>query len=320
MAWETKKYTTIELSRDSKVPSVLIMTISREKQMNAWTEKMTEEMNEVYRGADAADDVRAVIVTGKGKAVRLPCLPRPPQSSHGAQFCAGADLQVGDFSTGPTSRFRNEPDHPRTEASYRDDGGITTTTINQCRKPVIAAINGTAVGIGITMTLAMDIRFVYRDALIGFVFTQRGLVPEAASTYFLPRLIGHSRAMSVILNGAVIKASDRRLDLLWADILDTREAVLERALEEARLIATKTSAISVALAKNLIWRGTSSPEEQHLLDSKAMQWVGDRDGREGVASFLEKRDAKFSGKVSTDMPPWYPWYRLTDIKPPKAKL
>lgn len=248
-------------------------------------------MNEVYRGADLDDSVRVVVVTGKGKA-----------------FCAGADLNVGDFSRDPkTSRFRNESDFPRDASNYRDDGGITTTTINQCRKPVIGAINGTAVGIGITMTLAMDIRYVYKDALIGFVFTQRGLVPEAASTYFLPRLIGHSRAMSVVLSGAVIKASDRRLDLLWSDILDAREKVLERALDEARLIATKTSAISTAMAKFLIWRGTGSPEEQHLLDSKAMQWVGDRDGREGVASFLEKRDAKFEGKPGQDMPSWWPW-------------
>jgi enoyl-CoA hydratase/carnithine racemase len=108
----------------------------------------------------------------------------------------------------------------------------------------------------------MDIRYVYKDSLIGFVFTQRGLVPEAASTYFLPKLVGHSRAMSLVLSGAVIKASDRRLDLLWSDILDTREAVVERALAEARLIAGKTSAISTAMAKFLIWRGTGSPEEQ----------------------------------------------------------
>jgi enoyl-CoA hydratase/carnithine racemase len=193
-------------------------------------------------------------------------------------------------------------------------GGRVTTSIHACRKPVIAAMNGSAVGIGVTMTLPMAIRLAPKSAKMGLVFARRGLVMEAASSYFLPRLIGYSRAMHLVTTGAVYTAGDRLLDGLFSEVLDTPEQVLPRALEVAQDIAQNTSSVSFALMRDLMYRGPPSAEETHLLDSRIIyELFGSKDNTEGVKSFMEKRPPSFVGNMYDDAPQTYPWWPATDI-------
>lgn len=196
--------------------------------------------------------------------------------------------------------------------------------IHRCTKPTIAAIQGAAVGVGITMTLPMTIRIAAAPAKIGFVFARRGLAMEAASSYFLPRLVGYSRALHVVTTGSVYPANHRLLDGLFSEVLDKPADVLPRALELADDIATNCSGISIALNKALMFRGMNSAEEQHLLDSRVLYGLyGTKDLQEGVAAFMEKRDVKFTGTIK-DAPPTYPWWFAVDTRvpegPDKAKL
>jgi len=258
--------------------------------LNAFTHTMRKELVEIFAAADQDDSVRAVVVTGAGKA-----------------FCAGADLSIG------ASAFDRKVQEGQKVSigEHRDGGGQVALAIFRCRKPVIAAINGHAVGVGMTMTLPMDIRIVAEDAKIGFVFTRRGVVPEACSSWFLPRIVGISKAAEWIYTGRVFRASDEAESGLF-NYVAPQEKVLDKAMTIAREIAENTSAVSVALSKALLWHGLAEgdPQSVHLIDSRCFYWMGhQKDSHEGVESFLEKRPPKFAMRISSDMPDFYPWWR-----------
>ena len=265
--------------------AVLTITLHRPDRLNAFTTRMMHELIDAFDQADADDAVRAIIVTGAGRA-----------------FCAGADLGGG----GDTFNYRGEEPID----AHRDGGGRVTLRIFESKKPVIAAINGPAVGVGATMTLPMDIRIAARGARMGFVFARRGIVPEACSSWFLPRVVGISRAMEWVATGRVFPAEEALAGGLITHLVEP-DALLDTARGLAREIADNTSAMSVALARQLLWRmlGADHPMEAHKVDSKCIFWAGQQaDAREGVTSFLEKRPARFTLRPSKDMPPFYPWW------------
>jgi enoyl-CoA hydratase/carnithine racemase len=272
--------------------AVLTITLHRPDRLNAFTTRMMHELIDAFDQADADDAVRAIIVTGAGRA-----------------FCAGADLGSG----GDTFNYRGaEPIE-----QHRDGGGRVTLRIFESKKPVIAAINGAAVGVGATMTLPMDVRIAARGARIGFVFARRGIVPEACSSWFLPRLVGISRAMEWVATGRVFSAEEALAGGLVTHLVEP-EALLDTARSLAREIADNTSAVSVALARQLLWRmlGADHPMEAHRVDSQCIFWAGQQaDAREGVTSFLEKRPARFTLRPSRDMPPFYPWWAERKFRP-----
>jgi len=269
---------------------VATVTLYRPDKMNALTQTMRKELVEIFMAADQDDSVRAVVVKGAGKA-----------------FCAGADL-----SSGGSAFDRSVQEGRKVNLSgHRDGGGQISLAIFRCRKPVIAAINGHAVGVGITMTLPMDIRIVSEDARIGFVFTRRGVVPEACSSWFLPRIVGISKAAEWVYTGRVFRASEEATSGLFNYVVP-RDRVLEKAMTIASEIVENTSAVSVALSKALLWHGLAEgdPQSVHLIDSRCFFWMGhQKDSREGVESFLEKRRPKFQMRVSSDMPDFYPWWK-----------
>ncbi len=269
---------------------VATVTLHRPEQLNAFTHTMRKELVDIFAAADQDDSVRVVVVKGAGKA-----------------FCAGADLSAGGSAFNRTVQESREV----AISEHRDGGGQVALAIFRCRKPVIAAINGHAVGVGITMTLPMDMRIVSEDARIGFVFTRRGVVPEACSSWFLPRIVGASKAAEWIYTGRVFRASEEAASGLFNYVVP-RDKVLDKAMMIAREIAENTSAVSVALSKALLWHGLAEgdPQSVHLIDSRCFYWMGhQQDTREGVESFLEKRPPKFSMKVSSDMPDFYPWWK-----------
>jgi enoyl-CoA hydratase/carnithine racemase len=267
---------------------ILTITLNRPERLNVFSLVIYQELVDAFSRADADDDVRVVIVTGAGRA-----------------FCAGADL---DPKSGILERYSAER-HGVPEA-YRDPAGLLNLQIYDLKKPVIAAINGPAVGVGITMTLAMDIRLASENARIGFVFTGRGLVAEGASTWFLPRIVGMGKAAEWMLTGRVFGAQEALAHGLLAEVLPA-DALIPRAREIASEIAQNTSATSVALCRQLLWKmlGADHPMEAHKIDSKAFWWsLQQPDAREGITSFLEKRPPSFTMKPSTDMPSFYPWW------------
>ena len=287
MAFETIR---VEVS-----DGVATVTLNRPDRLNAINPVMLDELLAALEQADADDAVRALIVTGAGRA-----------------FCAGADLSGGGKTFDRVARGRGEE-----RGAHRDGGGRVALRIFDMKKPVIAAINGPAVGFGITMTLPMDIRIASTAARIGFVFARRGVVPEAASTWFLPRLVGPSQAAEWIYTGRVFPAEEALQGRLVSRVVPP-ERLLPVARELALEIARNTSAISVALARQLMWRllGADHPMEAHRLDSKCMDWTGrSADAHEGVTAFLEKRPARFTLRPSTDMPPFYPWWREPLFEP-----
>jgi len=258
---------------------------------------MLGELNEARDRADDDDGVRAVIVTGAGRA-----------------FCAGADLGAGGATFDAVARGR-----AASAEEHRDGGGIVTLRIFDKKKPVIAAINGPAVGFGITLTLPMDIRICATTTRIGFVFARRGVVPEACSTWFLPRLVGISRAAEWVYTGRVFDADEALAGGLVSRVV-APDALLATARGLALEIAQNTSAISVALARQLMWKllGADHPMDAHRLDSQAMFWTGrSADAREGISAFLEKRPARFPLRPSTDLPPFYPWWPPRPFPPPR---
>jgi enoyl-CoA hydratase/carnithine racemase len=229
-------------------------------------------------------------------------------TGHDKMFCAGADLEGGQGLS-----YAND-----TARTHRDGGGKVTLAIHRCTKPVIAAINGSAVGVGITMTLPMNIRIVSEKAKIGFVFARRGIVMEAASSYFLPRLIGLSKAMHLVTTGSVYPSTDPLFRELFSEIVPP-EKVLPRALELADEIARNTSAVSTHLMKDMMWRNPGTAEGTHLLDSKILLEVFDgKDKKEGVDSFLQKRPADFRGNMADNAPSVWPWWDPVDVKAPAS--
>jgi len=264
---------------------ILTITLDRADRLNAFTATMGDELRDAFDRADADDDVRAVVVTGRGRG-----------------FCAGADLESG----GATFDYGTEPDG----GVHRDGGGLVTLRIFESLKPVIAAINGPAVGVGITMTLPMDIRLASTEARMGFVFARRGLVPEACSSWFLPRLVGISRAAEWVYSGRVFPAAEALEAGLVRSVHPPGE-LLAAARALALEMAEHSSAVSVAVSRQLLWRmlGADHPMEAHKIDSRAIQALGrSGDAREGVQSFLEKRPPAFAGRVSTDLPYFFPWW------------
>ena len=256
---------------------ILTITLNRPDRLNAWTEAMGRELIEAFDRADADDEVRVVIVTGAGRG-----------------FCAGADLEQGG------STF----DRGEAEAIPRDGGGRVTLRIFDSTKPVIAAINGPAVGVGATMTLPMDVRMASDTARIGFVFVRRGIVPEAASSWFLPRAVGISRAMEWVATGRVFPAQEALEGGLVRSVHPGGE-LLDAARALAGEIAVNAAPVSVALARRMLWRmlGASHPMEAHRADSRGMFYRGQSaDVVEGISSFLEKRQAEFTDRVSDGLP------------------
>lgn len=263
---------------------VLTVTLNRPDRLNAFTPTMGRELVEAFDRADADDEVRAIIVTGEGRG-----------------FCAGADLAAG----GETFDWR---DRQEADEIPRDGGGQVVLRIFDLTKPVIAAINGPAVGVGITMTLPMDIRVAAEGAKVGFVFTRRGIVPEACSSWFLPRIVGISKAMEWVASGRVFTAEEAHAGGLVRSVHPQTE-VVEAARELAREIADNTSPVSVAISRRLLWRmlGAGHPMEAHRADSRALFARGQSDdAREGVTSFLEKRPAEFTDRVSAGLPELFP--------------
>ena len=267
--------------------NVATITLSRPERLNAVNTTVIRELLAAFDRADADDSVRAVIVTGAGRA-----------------FCAGADLGGGSNTFGAREGRRERAEE------HRDGGGLVTLRIFELKKPVIAAINGPAVGFGITLTLAMDVRLASTAARIGFVFARRGVVPEACSTWFLPRLVGVAQAAEWAYTGRVFSAEEALAGGLVSRVLPPAQ-LLPAARDLAREIADNTSAVSVALIRQMLWRmlGADHPREAHRVDSLGMWHTGrSADAQEGIASFLEKRAPRFTGRPSTDMPPFYPWW------------
>ncbi|MEM8825686.1 MAG: crotonase/enoyl-CoA hydratase family protein, partial [Pseudomonadota bacterium] len=282
--------------------SIATITLDRAQAMNAFTGRMMQEMVAALDAADADDEVRAIIITGAGDRA----------------FCAGADLSQG----AKTFDYDARDDRPDREGSpvkadgsidyshdaVRDSGGRLTLRIFESVKPVIGAINGAAVGIGVTMQLAMDIRIASETARFGFVFARRGIVPEAASTWFLPRIVGISKALEWCYSGRVFPASEAHDGGLVSEVVAPEE-LLNRAREIAREIADNTAPVSVALTRQMMWRmlGADHPMEAHKIDSRAIYARGRQaDAKEGVMSFLEKRAPDYPNRVGTDMPDFYP--------------
>lgn len=268
---------------------VLTVTLNRPERMNAYTAQLGAELSEAFQWADEDDAVRVVIVTGAGRA-----------------FCAGADVSDGadSFGGGGAKLFGTGISEKK-----RLKGGFTEA-IFTCRKPSIAAINGGAVGVGITMTLPMDIRIASDKAKLGFVFARRGLTPEAGAAWFLPRLVGLPQALRWCYSGKVFDAAEALRGGLVSEVT-TPEDLLPRAREIAREIVEETSPVSIALTRQLLWRmaGAAHPMEAHQADSRGIQTRGAMaDAREGVMSFLEKRPPSFPNKVSSDLPNiWEQW-------------
>jgi len=280
---------------------VLTLTMNRPERLNAFNSRMQGEFLEALDQADADDQIRAVIVTGEGRG-----------------FCAGADLGKGaetfDYDNqteeAKADRASNEGRQGNSNAWLRDGGGLLSLRIYEFNKPIIAAINGPAVGVGVTMTLPMDIRIASTKARIGFVFSRRGIVPEACSSYFLPRIVGVSKALEWAYSGKVFDA-DEALQGGLVRSLHEPEDLLPAARSIASEIAENTSAISVTMIRHMMWRmlGADHPMEAHKVDSRAIFHLGrEADAHEGVASFLEKRPPNFTLKPSEDLPEFFPWW------------
>ena len=272
---------------------VATVTLNRPDRLNAFTRRMRDELIKAFESADADDEVRVIIVTGAGRA-----------------FCAGADLSGG----GTTFNYAKRGDAGAED--HRDGGGRVSLRIFESKKPVIAAVNGPAVGIGVTMTLPMDIRIASSAARFGFVFTRRGIVPEACSSWFLPKVVGISRAAEWLYTGRVFGADEALAGGLVSRVV-APEALMPSAMTLAREIADNTSAVSVALSRQMLWRmaGADHPMEAHKVDSRGIFAMGaSPDVVEGIAAFKEKRAPRFGMKPSTDMPSFYPWWEERPFK------
>jgi enoyl-CoA hydratase/carnithine racemase len=271
---------------------VLTITLDRPDRLNAFTVPMQRELCGAFDRADADPDVRVVVVTGRGRG-----------------FCAGADLSAGG-DTFAVEAGEREVEAVDALPAHRDEGGLVALRIYSCSKPVIGAVNGPAVGVGATMTLPMDMRLASGNARFGFVFARRGIVPEACSSWFLPRVVGISTALEWTMTGRVFDATEA-LDRGLVRSVHSPDDLLPAAYAIAEEIATQTSAVSVALTRQMLWRmlGADHPMQAHRIDSAALADLGrSADAREGVVSFLEKRAAQFTDRVPDGIPPPWPFW------------
>jgi len=275
---------------------ICTITLDRPDRLNAFDLTMLRDLLAAFDLVDRSDEIRVVIVTGAGRA-----------------FCAGADLAGGADSFDYERRGDLAGDLGRSVKPgevARDGGGMLTLRIFRCTKPVIAAVNGAAVGIGATMTLPMDIRLAADTARIGFVFNARGLVPEAASSWFLPRLVGMSQALEWVYTARLMDAEEALRGGLVRS-LHPPEDLLGAARALAAEIIVNSAPVSAALSRMMMWRmlGAGHPMDAHRVDSRAVQWTGaSADAREGITAFFEKRPAVWSGSVTEGLPPFVPWW------------
>ncbi len=259
-----------------------VISLNRPDKLNAFTKTMQDELITAFDYTDQTDEIKFVVITGEGRA-----------------YCAGADLVDG-----PNTFNYAEEGNRLSNDDHRDGGGLVALRIFRSKKPVIGAINGDAVGVGATMTLPMDIRIASKSARFGFVFSRRGAVPEACSSWFLPRIVGISKALDWCYTGKVFNSQEALQHGLVSDVISD-DKLIDRALEIGSSYSSKTSAISVSLSRHMMWNmlAATHPEEAHILDSMAMERMGKSpDIKEGIASFLEKRSPNFSMKVSKDLP------------------
>lgn len=286
------KYTTLEYKVEDYI---LTLSLNRPEQMNAFTVEMASELVHAFNRASNDDEVCVIVVTGKGRA-----------------FCAGMDLAREGNVFG-----LDESQQPSLEdmqnnmliPGVSDTGGTVNLSIYECKKPVIAAINGPAVGVGATMLAAMDIRLASQKAKIGFVFEKIGITPEACSSWFLPRIVGISQALEWVYTGEIFDA-DTAKETGFVRSVHAPEDLLDAAYKIARNISKK-SQVSITLARQMMLRLSAAPHprDAHNIDSLAIFYTSQGDGKEGVTSFLEKREPKFKAKSSTDMPSFYPWWK-----------
>ncbi len=278
--------------------SILTLWLHRPDSLNAFTVTMANELVDAFDRASADDDVAAIVVTGSGRA-----------------FCAGMDLSSDgnvfglDEAQRPTLQdLTDRLDDPAIVSGVRDTGGRVSLAIHRCLKPVIAAINGAAVGIGATMTLPMDIRIASDRARIGFVFGRLGIVPEACSTWYLPRIVGMSRALELVYSADILDAAQAHDYGLVRDVV-SEEELLPTAYAMARRFTEGRSAVATALARQMLYRNANEPHplDAHRIESLAMFYTSIADGKEGVEAFLGKRPAQFTSRVPADMPPFHPW-------------
>lgn len=272
---------------------ILTITLDRPDKLNAFTGRMMNELIEAFDRADEDDEVRVVIVTGAGRG-----------------FCAGADLSGGAETFNVEGRGDDVGVSSDDRGVNRDGGGRVSLRIFELTKPIIAAVNGPAVGVGATMTLPMDIRLASTAARFGFVFTRRGVVPEACSSWFLPRVVGIAKAQEWVMTGRVFDAEEASAAGLVRSLHEPDD-LLPAARAIAREVVENTAPVSVALSRQMLWRmlGADHPMEAHKIDSRGIVARGaSDDAREGVTSFLEKRPAEFPMRVSDGMPDFYPWW------------
>jgi enoyl-CoA hydratase/carnithine racemase len=290
MSYSTLRYEVAE--------HILTLTLNRPDHLNSFTIEMAHELIAAFNRASDDDAVRAVVVTGEGRA-----------------FCAGMDLSIEgnvfglNESLNPTmDDMENRLDDPEILDGVRDTGGRVTLAIYDCNKPVIAAINGAAVGIGATMTCAMDIRLASEHARIGFVFNKIGITPEACSSWFLPRIVGISQALEWVYSAEILKA-EQALAGRFVSAVVPADQLLEEAYKIARRIA-QHSPVAIAMTRQMMYRCSAQahPLEAHKVDSLAIYYASQKSGKEGVRSFLEKRAPVFEDRTSTDMPEFYPWW------------
>ncbi|CBL44762.1 Enoyl-CoA hydratase/isomerase [gamma proteobacterium HdN1] len=290
-------YSTLDYRVDED--GILTLTLNRPEQLNSFTPTMAAELEQAFRRASEEDAVKAIVVTGAGRA-----------------FCAGMDLSAPGNVFGlnedlrPTNAdMRERLESPEIQNGIRDTGGKVTLAIYDCKKPIIAAINGAAVGIGATMTLAMDIRLASEKARIGFVFGKIGVVPEACSSWFLPRIVGMQQALEWVYSGDIIDAHAAHHGRLVKGVYPADE-LLPAAYALARKFIQHRSPVAIAIARQMFYRNSAlpHPREAHRVESLGMFYTSLEDGKEGVASFLEKRDPNYAGKAS-QMPAFYPWWQ-----------
>ena len=270
---------------------ILTITHNRPEKMNAQSAVTALELDQAFKNADMDDDVRVVIVTGAGKA-----------------FSAGADLTAEE---GTGNYFMERMKGREDTEPHRDEGGIVDLTIYDMKKPVIAAINGPAVGFGITMTLPMDIRLASKTAKMGFVFTRRGILFDGCASWFLPRIVGMDVAAEWVYSGRIFTAQEAYEKHLVTELLNPDD-LMPRARHIAREMIDNSSSVSVAICRQLMWKmlGASHPMEAHALESRYLNWMfGTPEAMEGIMSFLEKRPPKFPLRISKDMPSFYPWWK-----------